>query len=357
MRYILKILFITLITCFAHKGYAQNKVIDSLRSQYKEQDLSDEKKVQLELQLSERFYFSEVFLDSTLHYAYKALDTAEELQDSKNKAHALYMIAVSYNEIDNKDKAIAFYMECETILKEEKMMVRLSNLYNNVGAIYDKNKEFDKALEYYGKALDISIKRGSLFTQAVNYTNVGGLYLDKRDFKKSKENLLLAIEKFDRAKIEHAPVNQFYADVLYELGDKEQAMEFSLKSYDIAKRKNLLERQLTSAQFLSKLYEEKDDYAKSLDYHKKLYELKDSLNGINKLSAIEKIELSNKIESQQKRLDQLKSKQKYMYLIYALVGMVVLLLIFFINRQRKINKMTAAIREAQMRLINSRLQK
>ena len=357
MKYTQNILFVTLLTCFGHTSYTQNKVIDSLRAEYKQEGLSAEKKIKLELQLSEKFYLSEVFLDSTLHYSYKALGTAEELQDSKNKAHALYMLAVSYSEIDDEDKALAFYMQCETILKKEKRMVRLSNLYNNVGAIYDENKEYDKALEYYRKALDISIKDGTLYTQAVNYTNVGGMYLDKKEYEKSKENLLLAIDKFERAKIEHAPVNQFYADVLYELGDKEEAMEFSLKSYDIALRNNLLERQLTSAQFLSKLYEEKNDYAKSLDYHKKSYKLKDSLNGINRLSAIEKIELSNKIESQQKRLDQLKSKQKYMYLIYALIGMIILLLIFFINRQRKINKMTADIREAQMRLVDSRMQK
>ena len=60
-------------------------------------------------------------------------------------------------------------------------------VYNNIGIIYDRQKNYSKSLEYYNKVLALAKEEGDKITMGISYSNIGTVYAEEGKNKQALE--------------------------------------------------------------------------------------------------------------------------------------------------------------------------
>lgn len=97
---------------------------------------------------------------------------------------------------DNK-KALRFFRQNESMLKNSKHLQSLSTVYGNIANVYAIQSDFPKSLEYNFKGLKIQEKLSDTSSMAVTYNNIGNIYSMMGDHSNSLLNYNKSIELID----------------------------------------------------------------------------------------------------------------------------------------------------------------
>ncbi len=117
------------------------------------------------------------------------------LEKEKNNPVYYFYIALSYEKLNDTDKAIEFYRKSLSIKPDFTFSLQ------KLGTLYAKKSEFKKAIEYYERA----IKGGE--ADADTYYNLGVCYINTGDNKNAKKAMEKAVE-----------LDPNYSDAYYQLG-------------------------------------------------------------------------------------------------------------------------------------------
>ena len=94
--------------------------------------------------------------------------------------------AVYYNYGEN-NTSITYYLESLKVSEKIGDSLRIATALVNIGAVYySKEPTQDLALEYYSKALPMSEALGDLDAIGTSAVNLGQIYLDKEDDEKAE---------------------------------------------------------------------------------------------------------------------------------------------------------------------------
>jgi serine phosphatase RsbU (regulator of sigma subunit) len=127
------------------------------------------------------YYFEKP--DSTIYYAKKYIQLAQQLKHPKYEVKALNFIGGAYNNLGENSKAIEYYLKSLYISEEMKDYNELNLSYNNIGIIYSSEDNYDKAIEYYTKGLKTAEKAKSHIGIARSNSNIGLVYESKFEYE------------------------------------------------------------------------------------------------------------------------------------------------------------------------------
>lgn len=304
--------------------------------------------------------------DLAVSFYMKALPLAEAEGNLKNIAIATNGIGNALLNIpDRKEEAIAFFkrsLEAET---KRGNTLGIAMNYLSIADYYISKKDFKVAREYLDKLFDINKERDDKFGLAITYEFMGIAYMEE------EKNLEKAIFYFNDALSRFVDLNNSHkqAEIFSNLGKTEfkrnnlETAKIHYKhSLDLAYQLHRFDLMEKNSRALSNIAESEENYNDALSYYKQSEAYKDSINiGEQNLTIealIRQYDLSEKenyielLEKDQtlhqtllKNQDE-QLKRRRLYLIFLIVGIVLLTIIFLLQYRNYIAK-----KESQLRLV------
>jgi tetratricopeptide (TPR) repeat protein len=378
----LNIRFLVLLLLLTLTVKAQDQVkLDSLELQLRNAE-SDTSKINSLLEIS-RYYFTYNYALAA-EYGQEALDFSRKKKLKNFEAKANRLLGLSLFYMGNYKNATAHYFNALEFYEVEKDTLGILAMTNNLGAVFDRLRDFDKALIYYFKAQDLyshlkTEKRNS-FPMPTLYNNIANIYQTKGDFKSALqyyEKALLIAEETHNQPVQAIALNNLGKLHFYDLKQPEQALVYLLRGLKLREESNdkpeiarslvflsgyyLQQKNLTEAQqyvdraiklakevgsleiqqnayfSLSEIEEAQGWHQESLAAYKKYKSITDSIQSQLATSEITRLQLqydfdkAEKIREQEQKL----SRERYITTILVLAAcLIVAVLVVFLIRSR-----------------------
>lgn len=293
-------------------------------------------------------------------------------------------------QLNNLEEASLRYNEAFRISKEINNDLYLYNIHNGLATVYLKGEKFDEVLDSLLKALAIAEEQANYVGQAKCLHNIAHYYNGEEEYSKAETYLKKAIELFPKINSEYlkASVYRLYAESLTELGSIEEASYYldkaeviyrsriparlglinslraniALKSnrpqqaiklleegIAVSKKNKLMGNLQANYLQLSEVQQKVGNTRAALDAYKNHKAYQDSVAQRNKTKEIEALKLQfdiaqyeQEIIVKDQKLALLDSQKKTGNYRNLLLGFITLGLLFFVYRQRKINKINKA---------------
>ncbi|MCK3683711.1 HAMP domain-containing sensor histidine kinase [Maribellus sp. YY47] len=189
-------LFFCLAVLFSFSSFAFTEKIDSLKTVCRTE--TDTSKL-IDNYNSLAGYFAFSSHDSSLFYAEKALNLAQQTGYTKGEGVALFRISYSYDLTGNWKQAITNLEKAIVIFEEIKDTTFLVASYLNLGLLYSYGSDFVKGLEYTIIAKNLSENQNyesAGLTEA--YTNIGWYYEYIKDYRSAYRYYMKALNVAER---------------------------------------------------------------------------------------------------------------------------------------------------------------
>lgn len=299
-----------------------------------------------------------------------ALKLFEELKFPVKIAGVQNNIGLIYAEIKEYRTALSYYFKAEKINKStiknfENEVFQKSNLainYNNIATCYQKLNQFSSAKIYLNKSLELRKEISDTIGMAMAYHNIGinQQLTENRDsaiyfFNKSLSYLIGLGES-----IGHAYNYLEIGNTLLQQGKINEAENYLLRALKISNDNNLEGIKVEVYKYLSKLYEQKNDYKQAFTFQNLYQSSKDVIESDESKNEILKKELeydfAKKQELQRKDAEakqaladaEIRSQQRLITFtvigLFILSGLVIIVLRSY-NQKRKANEIISKQKE------------
>src|SRR3989344_1221863 len=168
--------------------FAQNKIIDSLKVLVNN-DKADSSKAE-HLNALAWQYLMIGSADSTINLANRVLQISSSLPKKSQTnviVHTYGYLGMAYSDKGNFSTSLTNFFKALNLAEEMQDSKTIASNSGNIGSVYGRIGELDKALEYFFKALKIGEETKSKKTIATNLGNIGNIYDYKSDFPKALE--------------------------------------------------------------------------------------------------------------------------------------------------------------------------
>lgn len=331
--------------------------------------------------------------DSALVY-YVALSGRYASQASKReKENALQGLIKSggiYYQEGNYNQALDLYFRAFRICETEEINAYFPELYNNMGSIYNRFKDYERGKDYYLRGLKCAEAIGDVETEWKLLNNLVGLccfgFLEDSDIEDAKiyydraKNLKLendtlqryyivlglgyiftrenkldsaiaayqsaldfAVENSLEPRYVSSPASEI-AFLYEEKGDYESALKYLLFANEFNQENRQIELELNGLQNLATIYEKMGDHDKSADYWNQYLNLSDSIFNQREFNRIKNMQMVYEMDKINQEVDylhaekaesDLKLRMHIRILIIVLVSLAVLIVLAFILYAQK----------------------
>ncbi len=389
-------LFLIFICSF---GFSQNTVTDSLKKELSFEK-TDTNRVLKMAHLS--FEFDATNQDSSLYYAYKALDLARKIHFSRGEARVLERLGEFYWISGDYPKSLDFAFKGLKIAKDNHFLPEMRTCLNCIGLVYVELKDYENAINYCQQALvlnseinnddweriiQINIARSyrnahildsasiyfkrveiqenklpETFLSKVFYTEMGSFQFDLGNHHKAIEYLHRSIS-INKKVSDHRLLALAYTELagfFKKMNQADSCIYYAknaiVEAESIGAKKSILD----AANLLTELYDTKN-LKEALYYNKLVKSINEELYGASKVLGLQKIIAEEQIrqrEIETKRIAKENLLKQYAFL----TGLAILLLIAFIlyrnNRQKQkanqvLEKTLSTLKSTQAQLIQS----
>lgn len=230
---------------------------------------------------------------------------------STHQVAALYnSIGLIYRRQKNYEKALYFMHLSKDLWEKSTRPDDVSTAYNNIGLTHSMIEQTDSALFYHEKTLVIHKKRGDIKGQAKTLGNIGGAYYEKGEYDKAEKYLLQANElylttgKEDKASSRHITLGQVWsAQGKYNEAEK---IFFEVLSDSISSK----ELKMDAYEGLAKTYEKQNKSDKAYNALKSYLSLKDSVYSETQAEETARMQSLLQTERQTQEIENLKKTQE-----------------------------------------------
>ncbi len=239
----------------------------------------------------------------------KVLDISNQTNDSTLKCRVYSQLGIINRNLGYDSIALNYFLMSYELAKNSDNPILKSTLLNNIGSVYNDNKDYEKALFYARQSLLLRTKSGLVNEIYKSYNNIARLF-----FRTNKKDSAL-----------------YYSNLAYELSKKMKS-DYGLRE---------------STQLLYLYYLDKKDFKKALQYHEEYTKYSLAINDIETKKSLDKLLLkeeyfqtlktdsinaANELKLNKAILEAKISNQKKV--IYFVVGIVVVLILlsFFIYK-------------------------
>jgi len=132
--------------------------------------------------------------DKAIYYSKISLQKSSLNKDTIGITKALIRLGSFYYAKDEQDSAKMFFRKVARFPVTPKTEVRVSNAYNNLGAIAQNNNNFPLAKHWANEALKLKTEQNDLVGVATTNVNLGNLYHFEQEYKTAIKRYLEAFE-------------------------------------------------------------------------------------------------------------------------------------------------------------------
>ncbi len=292
------------------------------------------------------------FKNASLAYL-NAIEISKKYYNSKFPICNVYFnLCTIFDQLQQKDK-LQEYLEIGLNVAYQKNEIEaIANFLMLKAMLLVRAKDFDHALIYLDSSIDISRKHNKYISLHSALSNKGHLYLQSKHPQKALESLLEAakiMQQYTINKNNQVSVYASIGDAYLQLNDITNANKYFNIAWsqadDLPKEKMFLLGKQSEMAFKNNQF--KKAYQLLIDYHL----LKDSLhhtevaNNVNELETKYRTSEKDKAIAESNAKLSLKEKeitQKNYWLVLAMLGVFIgIMIIFFVNKQNK-QKLTIA---------------
>ena len=287
--------------------------------------------------------------DKALKQYLKAIKIYESLNNKKGLSSVYFNIGGVYQTLGNTDKALQFYLLAERMFEEMSDNKRLSRVLTNIGVIKYEQELYDESLKYQLKALELNEKAGMIQHKAIILLNIGQSYQALNDLEKAIDYFTqcetLRIQLDDRWGL--GKIYMLKAVSYKIMKQYSKANKYFLLAEESTKENKLAEDLKETYFHYASYWDERNKPQKAINYLKKYYYLKDSLNGIYQQEIVAELKTKYESEQKEKELELLQQKSQIQkleldnknawiiaLLVVLILGVVAIVVSLRINRLR-----------------------
>lgn len=204
MKRFLKLIFVCFsFFLFFSSALFADRNIDSLHKEianYKKSNHPDKDSLKQFLYQELSGFFQSTNSDSSMYYAYKALEMAYNSGSKSRQISAYTYLAGHFTTKGAYENAIQTFYKAYYLSKEIDESASTILILNHMGNIFYHKKAYDQAFEFYKRSIDVAEKFyknkanwGNINPWAVGYNNVGLVYRQKFFSSKNEKFLDTAI--------------------------------------------------------------------------------------------------------------------------------------------------------------------
>ncbi len=260
----------------------------------------------------------------------EALKVAEDRNNRKQKAIALNNIGLIYNNIKDYQLALEYMIRSYKIIKTYDDKPLLIQSYNNIASIYWNDSKIDSSVKYYNLAFEASKEINDLVGLLHSYNNLGIVYLQQGDNYTALEYFYRSLEISQNIndRVGEAKTLNNLGQVFISLEKYNTAAANLEDALSIAQELNAKAVLADSYYYLSKLYEENEDYEKALEYSKNFRTTKDSIYNVEQNRRIQKLHEEFVLQKKNREIEILQKDKELSNIVTIAIVSLAILLIF-----------------------------
>ena len=265
------ILLLFFNTCMIFAGE-----VDSLKVRLESE--TGEEKIEILNRLAGNYW--ELPPNERIAFAEQMLELSEKLQDQRSKADAYNHLGVAYNQLDETQKSMDYFLKALDIAEQTNDKDRIAKSFLNLGQANFYLDNFDKAQEYFQKVLEIRKKIGDKqdISMALNLLGTVMAKTNRYDEALDYFSQSLTIRKEINDKMGISQIYNNIANVYFDLGEMDNVLEYRLKSLRIVRElDNKWEMAITTYN-VAEYYLENNEPDKAYPYLLESQELAEKLN-------------------------------------------------------------------------------
>lgn len=262
------------------------------------------------------WYYSNVSIDSALHYSKKAIESSLVLKDSTLLSQVYSDVGAVYFRKGDYQNSKLNYLKAFKIRKLRNDLAGMNKVNANLANIYNKEGKRTLALKSYLETIDYFEKTANNAAAAIAKSNVGFLFHELKNYPKARHYLTQAVSYQEKNNLETDLCTSYLTlgNVYLKEKDTINALKYYNKSVLVSK-KTANKAALSGAMVNIGAIKEKQK--KSLEANTlfvKSKELRDSLNIKNEESILSLLVINEKIKQEkyeESKKDLLKLKSIY----------------------------------------------
>ena len=271
MKRTMKILFIIFLASY-QLSLGQNPVVDSLKQELSK-TMSDTSRVNILIAICQNGYRSSP--DTAILYGNEALVLSEESNYQKGMANAYKYIGMGYYFLGNYWETINYWQQSLGSFEAIGDKVGVSNILNNIGAVYNNEGDDTKALEFYLRSLKAAEETTDTLRIVVASINIGTIYLKKEStHDQAQDYYLTALPLIELLKnyVAEGTVSVNLGEIYFGREQYDTALYYYEKSLTAFRKSNSGNIPYTLTN-IGKVYMKRGDFQRAIEYQKEGYEL------------------------------------------------------------------------------------
>lgn len=251
-------------------------------------------------------------LDEALDAYFKSAEAAAKANYMKGEGSAYGAIADIYSISNNHSNAMLYYNKAIATLRQLNDSISLASAISNAGDEYLNYKNYDSALIYFRESKIIFDKVNYLSGQGYSLGNIGMVYANTGNNILAEKNINEAIRILEKSE-DYYPICVYLismCDIYSEKGDNAAALNYALRSLELAKKYGLKEQISDADLKLSQLYETAGTEVESFKYYKEHIAYRDSVNNIKAVQKMADLRTDYEVSQKQTEVDLLNAKRK-----------------------------------------------
>lgn len=292
---------------------------------------------------------------SALKRYYKCLDIANKNKFSDLKPVLNNNIGVLFSDIENYRDAEKYYKIAAKQYQEINKPDKVAFAILNISEVQHKLGNNKNAIQNYQNAINIFSKSGDWEELIYVYYNIADIYIEGNDYKKSEIYIKKALMILDENRkpsptftgfisLYKAYLYRSSAVNFYNLNDLNKAIEYALKSIEIATENSYNKLIYENAQILFLAYKKQKKIDLAFKYNGVYLKYKEKFQVENDLKKINQYKMQFQLNTilKEKELELLKKEEKnkrreltYIGIgIFAVLSILILILLFLYQKSR-----------------------
>lgn len=222
--------------------------------------------------------------DKAIAYFFQSLKIKENIDDYKGIAATLNNIGMIYDEQRDHKKAARYYLQAidnfnKIPAQQENDLQILVASYHNLGALYLNTEDYDSALVYFKRTLELTKNSRFARERAYTFSNLGNLYLEKGEVKKSHTYFTQAYGILEEIGDEVGMIDALNNLSFFHMQQSayQKAIPYASQALERAQRNRATGQARDAAERLYESYKQLGNSQKALAMHELYMSLKDSL--------------------------------------------------------------------------------
>ncbi len=243
---------------------------------------------------------------------------------------AYHCLARGAFQLQDFDKGLEYARASLKLSQQEQNNSGIGNAFNVMATLMLATNQLDSAYRYGEQAVLHYTQAGDLKSAAVANTKMGHVFNIRGEYEKAAPYYLRSYEmaRQDTLSTAFMTANLCLASNYIYRKKTAEALDYTLKAYQIAQHLGMFYEQSTALHYLSGIYEQKGDYLSALKYQRQYTEVRDSVMKGERVRQVKQLEAEYEAVKKENAIQSLeKEKLRQRVIIWA--GLAILALLFF----------------------------